>query len=46
MYMTNVTVLKGYNLTRLNPQGRVAPLGDFAWMSQKRGRAVAGQSES
>ena len=22
--------------TRLNPQGRVAPLGAFAWMSQKR----------
>ena len=24
------------NNTRLNPQGRVAPLGGFAWMSQKR----------
>ena len=23
-------------ITRLNPQGRVAPLGAFAWMSQKR----------
>ena len=23
-------------ITRLNPQGRVAPLGSFAWMSQKQ----------